>query len=89
MDNTLTKEIIAKTIADAMQNILEAGNFDFSKVVNSESAIIANKVHEVLDKYSFYTEHGFDEETDFKAIEDIIHIFEERGYTGGSIHDFD
>ena len=89
MDNTLTKEIIARAIADAMLNIFEAGDFDFSKVVNSESAIIANKVHEVLNKYSFYSEHTFDQETDFKAIEDIVHIFEEHGYTGGSIHDFD
>ena len=89
MDNSLTKEIIAKTIADAMLNIFEAGNFDFSKVVNSESAVIANKVHQILNKYSFYSEHGFDEKMDFKAIEDIIHIYEEHGYTGGTIHDFD
>ncbi|MBS7298063.1 MAG: hypothetical protein KIG65_03170 [Eubacteriales bacterium] len=30
-----------------------------------------------------------DEKMDFKAIEDIVRIYEEHGYTGGSIHDFD
>lgn len=89
MDNTLTKEIIARALTDTMLHMLENYNFDFSELINSECAEIANEIHDILNKYGFCSEHGFDEETDFKAIEDIIHIFEEHGYTGGSIHDFD
>lgn len=89
MDNTLTKEIIARAIADTVLNMLENYNFDFSELINTECAEIANEIHNVLNKYSLYTEHGFDEKIDFKAIEDIVRIYEEHGYTGGSIHDFD
>lgn len=56
--------------------------------MKSEGAIIASEVQEVLFKYGFDNEHEFDEATDFKAIEEIVSIYEKHNCTGGVIHDF-
>lgn len=89
MYDSLTKEILARAITDTVLHMLEINNFDFSEIIDSEASVIANEVHCVLNKYGFCSEHGYDEQSDFNAIEDIIHIFEEHGCSIGTIHDFD
>ncbi|MEE0945030.1 MAG: hypothetical protein UIM24_06245 [Clostridia bacterium] len=78
--DTLTKEIIAKTIADTVVEILDMKEIDFSKCINSEGAAIAREIHNVLNKYGYDEGNTFDESTDFKVIEEIVSIYEKHGY---------
>ena len=86
--NTLTREIVAKAIADAVLEILEEKEIDFSSEINSNGAMIANEVHNVLNKYGYGTGDITDVNADFNAIEEIVSIYEKHGYSGGTIHDF-
>ncbi|MBQ7794347.1 MAG: hypothetical protein IJ366_07510 [Clostridia bacterium] len=86
--NTLTKEIMARVIADAVLHALELMDFEFSDICKDEGIAIANEVQQILYKYGFDEEHEYDEATDFNAIEDIVRIYENHGYSSGVIHDF-
>ena len=87
MEN-LTREIVARAIADAVVQLFEMREIDFSDVINNEGAAIANEIHKVLNKYGFEDGIVTDENADFNAIEEIVSIYEKHGYSGGSIHDF-
>lgn len=85
--DTLTKEIIAKAVGDAVADVLEYKAIDFPDIVKDKCVVIANEIHNILHKCGF-TEDGNPVGSDFEAIEEIVCIFEKYGYSGGSIHDF-
>ena len=85
--DSLTKEIIAKAVGDAVADVLEYKAIDFPEIVKDKCVVIANEIHNILEKYG-YTEEGKPVGSDFEAIEEIVSVFEKHGYSCSNIHDF-
>ncbi len=85
--DTLTKEIIAKAVGDAVADVIEYKDISFPNIVKDKCVVIASEIHNILHKYGF-TEDGNPIGNDFMAIEEIVSVFEKYGYSGGCIHDF-